>query len=86
MSNTGFYGYGKAWRLRDVTSVLRLGFRYKASIYIHISSVIKTFHSSIQINQPTRCINLSTLLPVALIQLNMFRTFSRPLSGAYQLQ
>ena len=34
MSNTGFHGYGKAWRLSDVTSVLRLGFRYKASIYI----------------------------------------------------
>jgi len=30
MSNAGFCGYGKAWRLSEV----RLGLRYKASIHI----------------------------------------------------
>ena len=39
----------------------------------------------IQINQPTRCINLSDLLLVVQIQLNMFRAFSCPSSGAYKL-
>ena len=41
---------------------------------------------SVQINQPTRCINLSNLLLVVQIQLNMLRAFSCPSSGAYQLQ
>ena len=40
----------------------------------------------IQINHPTRCINLSDLLLVFQIQLNMFRAFSCPSSGAYHLQ
>ena len=39
-----------------------------------------------QINQPTRCINLSDLLLVVQIQLNMFRASSCPSSGAYKLQ
>ena len=40
----------------------------------------------IQINQPTRCINLSDLLLVVQIQLNMFRASSCPSSRAYKLQ
>jgi len=40
----------------------------------------------IRINQPTRCINLSDLLLVAQIQLNMFRASSCPSPGAYKLQ
>jgi hypothetical protein len=40
----------------------------------------------IQINQPTTCINLSDLLIIVQIQLNMFRASSCPSSGAYQLQ
>ena len=42
--------------------------------------------SYIQINHPTRCINLSDLLLVVQIQLNMFRASSCPSSGAYKLQ
>jgi len=40
----------------------------------------------IQINQPTRCINLSDILLVDQIHLNMFRASSCPSSGAYKLQ
>jgi hypothetical protein len=40
----------------------------------------------IQINQPTRCKNLSSLLLVVYVQLNMFRASSRLSSGAQQLQ
>ena len=42
--------------------------------------------SYIQINQPTRCINLSDLLFVVQIQLNMFPSSSCPSPGAYKLQ
>jgi len=42
--------------------------------------------SNIQINQQTRYIILSALLPVVQIELNMFRVSSCPSSGAYQLQ
>ena len=41
---------------------------------------------SFQINQPTRCNNLSSLLLDVYVQLNMFRASSRPSSGAQQLQ
>jgi hypothetical protein len=47
---------------------------------------METFMSSIQINQPTRCISLSDLLLVIQIQLNMFQASSCPSSGAYKLQ
>jgi len=40
----------------------------------------------IQINQPTRCNNFSSLLTDIYLQLNMFRASSHPSSGAQQLQ
>jgi hypothetical protein len=40
----------------------------------------------VQINQPTRCNNFSSLLLDVYLQLNMFRASSRPSSGAQQLQ
>jgi len=43
-------------------------------------------HHTIQINQPTRCNNFSSLLLDVYLQLNMFRASSRPSSGAQQLQ
>ena len=43
-------------------------------------------HHTIQINQTTRCNNLSSLLLDVYVQLNMFRASSRPSSGAQQLQ
>jgi len=42
-------------------------------------------HRTIQINQPTRCENSSSLLLDVYVQLNMFRAYLRPSSGA-QLQ
>jgi hypothetical protein len=42
--------------------------------------------TAIQINQPTRCNSFSSLLLDVYVQLNMFRTSSRPSSGAQQLQ
>jgi hypothetical protein len=39
-------------------------------------------HHLIQINQPTRCKNFSSLLLNVYVQLNMFREFSPPSSGA----
>jgi hypothetical protein len=41
---------------------------------------------TVQINQLTRCKNFSSLLLDVCLQLNMFRTSSRPSSGAQQLQ
>ena len=43
-------------------------------------------HHTIQINQPTRCNNFSSLLLDVYVHLNMFRASSRPSSGAQQLQ
>ena len=43
-------------------------------------------HHTIQINQPTKCNNFSSLLLDIYLQLSMFRASSRPLSGAQQLQ
>jgi hypothetical protein len=43
-------------------------------------------HHTIQINQPTRCNNISSLLLEFYVQLNMFRTSSRPSSGAQLMQ
>jgi len=41
---------------------------------------------TVQINQPTRCNNFSSLLLDVYVQLNMFRASSRPSSGAQRLQ
>jgi hypothetical protein len=43
-------------------------------------------YHTIQMNQPTRCNNFSSLLLDVHLQLNMFRVSSRPSSGAQQLQ
>ena len=43
-------------------------------------------HHTIQINQPTRCKNFSSLLLDVYLQLNVFRASTRPSSGAQQLQ
>jgi len=43
-------------------------------------------HHTIEINQPTKCNNFSSLLFDIYLQLNMFRASSRPSSGAQQLQ
>jgi len=53
-----------------------LGFNDRKSVRHHI----------IQINQPTRYNNISSLLLEVYVQLNMFRASSRPSSGAQQLQ
>ena len=42
--------------------------------------------SFVQINQPTRCNNFSSLLLDVYVQFNMFRASSRPSSGAQHLQ
>jgi len=41
---------------------------------------------ALQINQPTRCNNFSSLLLDVYVQLNLFRVSSRPSSRAQQLQ
>jgi hypothetical protein len=43
-------------------------------------------HQTLQINQPTRCNNFSSLLRDVYVQLNMFWASSSPSSGAQQLQ
>jgi hypothetical protein len=49
-------------------------------------SLIKRNLYVIQINQPTRCNNFSSLLLDVYVWLNMFQASSRPSSGAQQLQ
>ena len=51
-------------------------------ISVYFNNVMRT----IQINQPTRCNNFSSLLLDVYVEHNMFRASSRPSSGAQQLQ
>jgi len=62
-------------------------------IFLNLSHFLLPFkvcksvhHHTIQISQPTRCSNLSSLLLDVYVQLNMFWASSRPSSGAQQLQ
>ena len=43
-------------------------------------------HHTVQINQPTRCNNFSSLLLDVYVQFKIFRAFSRTSSGTQQLQ
>jgi hypothetical protein len=55
--------------------------------FIDMFKVCKFVHyHTIQINQPTRCNNLSSLLLGVYLQLNMIRASSHPSAGAQQLQ
>jgi len=51
------------------------------SVYFKVCKSVQ--HRSIQINQPTRCSNFSSLLLDVYVWLNMFRAPPRPSSGAY---
>ena len=57
--------------------------KYKLYLFKVCKSV---HHHTIQINQPTRCNNFSSILLDVYLQLNMFWASSRPSSGAQQLQ
>ena len=54
--------------------------------YTHFNLQIPYQYGAIQIYQPTRCNNFSSLLLDVYVQLNMFRASSRPSSGAQRLQ
>jgi hypothetical protein len=56
--------------LSKLSKVAQINFRFK---------VWKSVHHTIQINQPTRCNNFSSLLLDVYLQLNMFRASSRPI-------
>src|SRR5215475_4164021 len=59
----------------------------RGKVFIRKFKVCKSVrHHTIQINQPTRCNNFSSLLLEVYVQLNMFRASSRPSSGAPRLQ
>jgi hypothetical protein len=56
-------------------------------LWVYLFKVCKPVHyHTIQINQPTRCKDFSSLLLDVYLQLNMFRASSCPSSGAQQLQ
>jgi len=70
---------------RKCCSILAVGklpnvyfFKFKGYNSVH--------HHTFQINQPTKCNDISSLLLDVYLQLNMFRASSRPSSGAQQLQ
>jgi hypothetical protein len=58
-------------------------FRFIFRIFIALSN--PKLMVLIQINQPTRCNNFSSLLLDVYLQINMFQVSSRPSSGAQQL-
>jgi len=68
---------------RQHSGFSRVPHRYKSNYF----KVWKSVHYyTIQINQPTRCNSFSSLLLDVYVQLNMFRTSSRPSSWAQELQ
>jgi len=62
----------------SVCATVKYAFKFKVCKSVH--------HHTIQINQPTRCSNSSSLLLDVYVQPNMFRASSRPSSGAQQLR
>ena len=63
--------------------------RQLISLHLILSEVIKLFKESKNFNRnksPTRCNNFSVYYPDVYLQLNMFRAFSHPSSGAQWLQ
>jgi hypothetical protein len=64
----------------DVVTQRAPKYNLKRQNYNH--SKKKRTEFAIQINQPTRCNNFSSLLLDVYLQLNMFRASSRPSSGA----
>jgi len=60
--------------------------QYLYFFFFSFTKVRYSFSNSIQINQPTRCNNFSSLLLDVYVQFNMFRASSRPWSGAQKLQ
>jgi len=58
-------------------------------ILCYIKNILTFLHGSFTFNSnksPTCCNNFSVYYPDVCLQLNMFRVFSRPLSGAQWLQ
>jgi len=79
----------KAWELPSVSSEGHLKAACSSSKYqtqLHEDGPRKSeTRKVVQINQPTRCNNFSSLLLDVYVQLNMFQASSSPSSGA-QLQ
>jgi hypothetical protein len=71
-------------KVSDHTNQWWSGFVFIISFYFKVCKYVH--HHTFQINQPTRCNNLLSLLLDVYVQLNMFRACSRPSSGAQQLQ
>jgi hypothetical protein len=85
------------WDFESTAEIVRLTYWPMNEIYKWIRPLSKicfskfkicksVHHYTIQINQPTRCNKFSSLLLDVYLQLNTFRAFSRPSSGAQQLQ
>ena len=64
----------------------RLPKRSPALTYNVMSVFFFNLNRIIQVNQPTKCNNFSSLLLDVYLQLNMFQASSRPSSGAQQMQ
>ena len=75
----------KAWSAdRKRSAAIAQGIRGYNSVTFKVCKSVH--HHVIQINQPTRCNNFSSLLLGVYVQLNMFWVSSHPSSGAQQLQ
>jgi hypothetical protein len=77
------WGYEPVCRIYSAScEFIRFPYKYLTNLKLCKS----VHHHTIQINQLTRCNDLSSLLLDVYLQLNMFRASSRPSSGAQQLQ
>ena len=84
------------WQLTNISYIISYhSLKYQSQMQnaIQISTIMFEFkvcqsvhHHTIQLNQPTRCNNLSNLLLDVYLQLSMFQASSRPSSGAQQLR
>jgi hypothetical protein len=90
LRKVGFFFGNRVSLVRKVLSLLTFCCKVIAMVAFVNRAVFKVcksvHHHTIQINQPTRCNNFSSLLLDIYLQLNMFRASSRPSLGAQQLQ
>jgi hypothetical protein len=70
---------------RKYCSLLAVG-KLPNAYFFKFKGYKSVHHHTFQINQPTRCNDISSLLLDVYLQLNMFRASSRSSSGAQQLQ
>jgi hypothetical protein len=85
-SSTAYKSIKICLKIEKIELAIKINIYARGAAFSNSSMVTDYSNKSIQINQPTRCNSFSSLLLDVYVQLNMFRVFLLPSSGAQQLQ